>query len=77
MTKRRLVTLTAILLAFGIGFLTCFIFVKSAKQEWREIEARRLRQVDKLNRMIEGLNEECEKMTEHNDKVEGRPEEGK
>ena len=77
MTKSCLLKLTAILLIFALGFLTCLFTVKSTKQEWREIEARRLRQVDKINRIIEGLNEEREEMTAHNDKVEVKEGEGK
>jgi len=78
MKKHRLVILTAILLAFGLGFLTCFILVKSDGDKWEEREDKIQAQIDKLNRMIEGMNEDHEEMVEYNERAVIKPgEEGK
>ena len=77
MTKKLLIKLIAILLAFVLGFLTCLFTIKSAKQEWTELEATRLEQVDKLNRIIERINEECIEMDTYNEQAVDLPEEGK
>lgn len=77
MIKKLFIKLIAILLSFTLGFLLCLFTVKSEKQEWTEVEAKRLRQVEKLSRMVERLNEECSEMTEYNEEAVEKPEEGK
>ena len=77
MIKKLVIKLIAILLAFALGFLTCLFTVKSAKQEWTELETKRLRQIERLSRMVEEMNEECEEMATYNEEAVVRPEEGK
>ena len=77
MTKRLLIKLITALLLFALGFLTCLFTVKSAKQEWTELEAMRLKQIERLSQMMERMNEECSEMDEYNEQAIVRPEEGK
>ena len=77
MIKKTLIKLIAILLAFALGFLLCLFTVKSARQEWDELETKRLRQIERLSRMVEQMNEEYSEMATYNDEAVVRPEEGK
>ena len=74
MTKRILIKLIAILLSFAIGFLLCLFTVKSEKQEWTELEAKRLRQIERISRMMERMTENYYDMIEWNEQAIIEPE---
>lgn len=77
MTKRFIIKLITALLLFTLGFLLCLFTIKSEKQEWTELEATRLEQIERLSQMMERMNEECSEMDEYNERVVVPEEEGK
>ena len=69
MIKRLAIKILIALLSLALGFLLCLFTVKSEKQEWTELEATRLEQVERLSRMMERVNEECSEMDEYNEEA--------